>query len=152
MTKEKSFQFLFPDVSLWFLCLIGNSNLDFFKIQIYIWLPITRTLANSNQNWFPLDFHHTFTVILPSITPTLNNLNLPLTWSSVCFPSGHFYTILLLITWTMFWALKSREKSNWRPKHWILNFRLACCRHIIYPEAVVVCHKSNVKQLYFSKQ
>ena len=27
---------------------------------------ITRTLANSNQNRFPLDFRHTFTVILPS--------------------------------------------------------------------------------------
>ena len=41
----------------------------------YIWLPITRTRkfeprANSNQNWFPLDFRHTFTVILPSITRT----------------------------------------------------------------------------------
>ena len=41
--------------------------------KIYSWLPINRTLANSNQNRFPLDFHHTFTtftVILPSITQT----------------------------------------------------------------------------------
>ena len=46
--------------------------------------------ANSNQNRFPLDFHHTFTVILPSVTRTLDNLELPLTWTNFCFPSGHF--------------------------------------------------------------
>ena len=45
----------------------------------YSRLPITRTLANSNQNRFPLDFRHTFTVILPSVTRT-----------NFCFPSGHF--------------------------------------------------------------
>ena len=39
----------------------------------YSRLPITRTLANSNQNRFLLDFRHTFTVILPSITRTLDN-------------------------------------------------------------------------------
>ena len=34
---------------------------------------LMRTLANSNQNWFPLDF---FIVILRSVTRTLYNLNL----------------------------------------------------------------------------
>ena len=46
--------------------------------------------ANSNQNWFPLDLLHTFTVILPSITWTLDNSNLPLTRSEFQFPSGYF--------------------------------------------------------------
>ena len=68
---------------------------------MYSWLLIPQTLANSNQSRFPLDFHHTFTVILPSVTRTLNNLNLPLTWSNFCFPSDHFYIILSSITQTM---------------------------------------------------
>ena len=31
--------------------------------------------ANSNQNRFPLEFRHTFTVILPSVTRTPDNFN-----------------------------------------------------------------------------
>ena len=31
--------------------------------------------ANSNQNRFPLDFRHTFTVVLPSVTRSLDNSN-----------------------------------------------------------------------------
>ena len=125
---------MFREVCLWFLCLIGNSYLDFFTIQIYTWLPITRTLANWNQNWFPPDFCHTFTVILPSVARAINNLNLPLTQSRFCFPSvsDNFHIILPLITRTMFWTLKSWEKTvYWHPKHWILNFPLTCCRYII---------------------
>ena len=38
----------------------------------YSWLPITGTLANSNQCRFPLDFPLTFTVMLPSVTRTLD--------------------------------------------------------------------------------
>ena len=68
----------------------------------YSRFPITRTLANSNQNRFPLDFLHTFTVILPSVTRTLDNSNLPLTRSNFCFPSDHFYINLPSITRTMF--------------------------------------------------
>ena len=37
-----------------------------------------------------MDFLHTFTVILPSVTRTLDNSNLPLTRSNFRFPSGHF--------------------------------------------------------------
>ena len=48
---------------------------------------------NSNQNRVPLVFCHTFTVILPSVTRTLDDLNLPLTRSSFSFPSDHFYRI-----------------------------------------------------------
>ena len=44
-------------------------------IMKYSRLPITRTLANSNQNRFPLDLCHTFTVILPSVTRNLDNSN-----------------------------------------------------------------------------
>ena len=54
---------------------------------------------------------------------TLGNSNFPLTQSSFCFPTDHFYIIFPWITWTMFWALKSRGKTvYWRPKHWVLNF------------------------------
>ena len=60
----------------------------------YSWLPITWTCPNSNQSRFPLDFLLTFTVILPLITQTLDNSNLPLTRSNFCFPSAHFNTIL----------------------------------------------------------
>ena len=52
----------------------------------YSRLPVTRILANSNQNRFPLDFLHTFTVILPSITR-----------SNFCFRSDRFYINLPLI-------------------------------------------------------
>ena len=92
--------------------------------------------ANLNQNQFPLDFCHTFSAILPLVTRTLKNSNLPLTRSSFCFPLDHMYTmyiILRLLTQTMFWALKSWEETvYWCPKHWILNFPLTCCRHIVY--------------------
>ena len=100
---------------------------------VYSSLPITELRINSNQNRFSLDFRHTFTVILPSATRPLHNSNLPLTRSSFCFPSDHFYIILSSITRTMFWAFKSQEKTAyWRPKHWILNFTLTGCRHIVY--------------------
>ena len=36
-------------------------------------------INNSNQNRFPLDFLHSFTVILPSVTRNFDNSNLPLT-------------------------------------------------------------------------
>ena len=51
----------------------------------YSRFPVTRTLANSNlaltrtKHRFPLDFRHTFPVILPSVTRT-----------NFRFPSGHF--------------------------------------------------------------
>ena len=73
----------------------------FALICKYSSLPITRTPANSNQSRFPLDFLHTFTVILPSVTRTLDNSNLPPIRSNFCFPSDHFYIILPSITWTM---------------------------------------------------
>ena len=50
---------------------------------MYSWLPITRTLAN-----------------------------LPLTRSSFCFPSGHFYIILPSITRTIFIRVTSRKKKQ----------------------------------------
>ena len=54
-------------------------------------LPITRTLANSNlaltsDQSRSLYFLHKFTVILPLVTRTLDNLNLPLTRSIFLFP------------------------------------------------------------------
>ena len=58
---------------------IRNFNQELLPTCTYSLLPITRTLANSNQNRFSLDFRHKFTVILPSVTRTLDNLNLPVT-------------------------------------------------------------------------
>ena len=69
-----------------------NFNCFFFHSStsyIYGWLPITRTLAHSNQSRFPLDFLLTFTVILPLVTRTLDNSNLPLTRSNF-FPFRSF--------------------------------------------------------------
>ena len=60
------------------------------------------TPDNSNQNRFPPDFHYTFIVILPSVTRTLDNSNLPLTRSNFCFPSDHFNIILPSLTRTKF--------------------------------------------------
>ena len=120
----------------------------------YSRFPITRTLANSNQNRFPLDFLHTFPVILPSVIRTLNNSNLPLTRSNFCFPSDHLYINLTSKTRTIFWALikSGKKKVYWRPKHWILNFPLMLYAYSLLVEANVVCHKSNVEELCFSKQ
>ena len=42
------------------------------------------------------------TEILPLVTQTLNNSNLPLTRSNFSLPSDYFHKILPLITWTMF--------------------------------------------------
>ena len=53
-------------------------------------IPITRTPANSNQNRFPVDFVHTLTVILPSVTRTLDNSNLSLTRTNFPIPSSNF--------------------------------------------------------------
>ena len=62
----------------------------------YTQLAITRTLANSNQHRFHVVFFHTFAVILPSVTQTLDNSNLPITRSNFHFPSGHFLYIFTL--------------------------------------------------------
>ena len=81
----------------------------------YSWLLITRTLANLNQNRFPLDFLHTFTVILPTVTWSLDNSNLLLTRSNFCFPSDHFYAVLPSLTWTIFlsmWQVKTELSSK----------------------------------------
>ena len=81
----------------------------------YSWLLITRTLANLNQNRFPLDFLHTFTVILPTVTWTLDNSNLLLTRSNFCFPSDHFYAVLPSLTWTIFlsmWQVETELSSK----------------------------------------
>ena len=42
-------------------------------LKRYSQLPITRTFSKSNQNRFPLDFLHAFTVIIPSVTWTSAN-------------------------------------------------------------------------------
>ena len=54
-----------------------------------------------------MDFLHTFTIILLSLTRTLDNSNLPLTRSNFCFPSDHSYINSPSITRTM---LKAPDK------------------------------------------
>ena len=50
----------------------------------YSWLLITQILANPNESWFPLDFLHTGTVILPEVTQTSCN------WKKFLFPFRSF--------------------------------------------------------------
>ena len=69
----------------------------------YSWLPITWTVTNSNQRRFPLDFLHTFTVLLPSVTRTLHNY---------LFPFIPFYMILPSIIRTMFLQRDKSEKKT----------------------------------------
>ena len=64
-------------------------------------LPITRTSRYLEPKSIPPGFS-TYTYC----NFTLGNSNLPLTRSSFCFPSDHFYAILPSITRTMFEPLK----------------------------------------------
>ena len=67
------------------------------------------------------DFLHTFTVILPSITRTLHNLNLPLTRNKFCFPSAehglHNFTLdnsnPVLSAWQAKKSLLKFKTLNW---------------------------------------
>ena len=74
---------------------------------IYSWLSITWTLANSNQNRFPLDFHRTFIVILPLVTRTSRKLE-PIFVSLQVI----FYILLPLITQTMLVKKRQEVKTN----------------------------------------
>ena len=113
----------------------------FFYTIIVLYIQLTPDNTNprqhnlvltSNQNQFPLDLLHLFTVILPLVTLTLNNSNLLLTRRNFCLPSDHFQIILHSKTWTMFWALKKLgKKSVLSSETLILNFPLTCCRHIL---------------------
>ena len=50
--------------------MIMNALRRTFQRSKYSRLPITQTLVNSNRSRFPLDFLHTFTVILSSVIQT----------------------------------------------------------------------------------
>jgi len=72
-------------------------------------LALTRTKVD-----FPwISFMPAFTVILPLVTRTLDDSNLPLTRSNFCFTSDYFYTNLPSMTRTMFWARAKSEKKWW---------------------------------------
>ena len=98
----------------------SQNNLYFFcKFSICSRLPITRTLANSNQHRFHTDFD-TFTAILPLVTRTLDDSSLPLTWTSFHFPSGHFvYKFSLDISKHTFQDVSSKKIHYCWSKHWI---------------------------------
>ena len=104
-------------------CYLNLTRLTKFK---YSRLPITRTLANSNQNRFPLDFFHTYTVILTSVTWVLDNSNLPLTRSCFCFPSDDLYIILPSITGTMS-SRSKKEKSVYQVRNIEFNISKQLC-------------------------
>ena len=76
----------------------------------YSWFPITRTLANSNRSRFPLDILQTFTIILPSVTQTLDNLNLPLTRSNFWFPLSVHNSNHVISAWQV--EIKSRALNS----------------------------------------
>ena len=77
-----------------------------------------------------LQTKNAFTVILPSVIRTFDNLNLPLTQSHFCFFSDHFYVLLSLITRTMFW-LKQVGKENSILASKILNFEFPIDVHYL---------------------
>ena len=56
-----------------------------------------------------------FTVILPTVTRTLDNSNLLLPRTNFCFPSDNFYAVLPSLTWTMFlsmWQVETELQSK----------------------------------------
>ena len=81
------FCFFIKFVNIFFSRLFSFAILKrYLRNIIYSRLPITRTLPNSNQNRFSLDFLHSFTIILPSVIQTLDNSNLPPTLMWFLFP------------------------------------------------------------------
>ena len=100
---------------------------------MYSWLPITQTLANSNQNRIPLDFRHKFTVILPLVTRTLNNSKPLANSKSFMFPlRSLIYNFTLDSSNHVLSPSKVGKKTlYWHPKHWILSFPLTSCMHIV---------------------
>ena len=108
---------------------VGWIILHLLKIlKLGSWLPVNsnhRELeprTNSNQSWFPLDFLHTFTIILPSVL----NSNLLLTQSNFCFTSDHFNldTILPSITYLNHgFKCVTRRKKQWTPVHTLNLFQ-----------------------------
>ena len=97
----------------------SDSGLPAYDYTEYSCLPITRTFtrlleprANSNQNRFPQDFRHTLTVILPSVSRTLDNSNLPQTRSSFCFPLRSFLYIFTLDNSNHVLSPSEVEKTN----------------------------------------
>ena len=79
--------------------------------------------ANSNQkfNWFLPNFLHTCTVILPLVTWTLNNWNLPLTQSKFLFPFRSFlYNFTIDLSMWQVGKNIRKKPVHWRSlKHWI---------------------------------
>ena len=107
---SKGFLLLLPWLYRWILfSFYLPMSMLFQNKNNYSRLLINWTFANSNQNRFPLDFRHTFPVISPAVTRTLDCSNSR--WLEPIFvsPQVIFYTILPSIARTMFWAL---EKSH----------------------------------------
>ena len=87
--------------------------------------------ANSKNLDFPLDFLQICTVILPSVTRTLDNLNLPLTGSNFCFSFTSFlysYTLdnlnHVLSAWRV--AKKRQGSTAVRNREFIFFIYLFC--------------------------
>ena len=110
----------FVDVTWSCMLVLGRlANVHTLRMKFYHWALIVRlvTILNGNQfcelpytmqahngfliqsnpdnsylalTRFPVDCVHTFTVILPSLTRTLDNSNLSLTRTNFHFPSSNF--------------------------------------------------------------
>ena len=74
--------------------------------------PELKPCSDSNQIWFPRYFHHTFTAILPLLTRTLCNSNLPLTGSNFHFRTSSIH-ISPLITPMACWTT---SVNTWQTK------------------------------------
>ena len=119
-------------------CYLNLTRLTKFK---YSRLPITRTVVNSNQNRFPLDFFHTYTVILPSVTRALDNSNLPLTRSYFRFPSDDLYIILpsILSAWQVDQKRKKVCTAVRNIEFDILKQLCILCLHFLFSSIRLQC-------------
>jgi len=120
----------------WHFCFLKH-----FGKKLYTcisWLPITRTLINSN-----LDFLHTFTAILPTVTWTHDNSNFLLTLSNSFSPSDHFF--ILLFSQQLepcFKRVTGQKRSmNCGRKHWIYFQKEPCilCLYFFVSPVQVMC-------------
>ena len=110
-----------------------------------------------------MDFLHTFTIVLPGVTRTVDNSSLPLTGSNFWFPSDHSYINLPSITRTMLQAPDKWKKVYYSPKHWnyfnnhvffVLNFfspfKIQCPALCIYQALKCACYSAFIPRPIYS--
>ena len=105
---------------------------SFFEETINIKRASLFSVAKSIYYTYCNSMGWTWDSILPSVTRSFDNSNLPLTRSNFYFLSIHFYIILPSITRTMFWTLKkSKKKLFMRIGFWSAVWNFPKIRKII---------------------